>query len=552
MSALLDQYQAVSNTAPKTQILIVEDERIVALHLRQRLATLGYEVSAAVTSGGQALQEIHNKNPDLILMDIHIEGDLDGIETTRLIPAELQIPVIYLTAYSEEATLEMARATHPYGYLLKPFSDRELHATIQMALERRKVDRALRKSEERLSTALDTASKANHAKSDFLAVMSHELRTPMNAILGFGQLLDRPTFGDLNPRQHEYVSYILQAGKHLLNLINDLLDLSKIEAAQLHVTIDAVELAPLARRVAASLAPLAAENEIELALEMHDDLAAAADATRLSQVLINLVSNAIKYGRPGGSVRVSDEMRADGWLRITVADNGIGIPPERQREVFEPFNRLGAEFGRIEGSGIGLPIAKRLVEIMGGYLEFQSTPGVGSQFWIELPAYRPPATSAAQYDLLTGLPNRMLLNDRITQAIALAPRHTKSVAVLSLNLDGFQHINESMGRAIGDKLLQSIAKRLEECVRRSDTVSRQDGDEFVVLLSAVKQSEDVMVTARRMRQAVAEPHSIDGHDLRVSASVGISVYPEGGLDASTLIENANAAMRLTKEMGRRS
>jgi diguanylate cyclase (GGDEF)-like protein/PAS domain S-box-containing protein len=159
---------------------------------------------------------------------------------------------------------------------------------------------------------------------------------------------------------------------------------------------------------------------------------------------------------------------------------------------------------------------------------------------------------SAQHDFLTGLPNRMLLNDRVNQAIVLAPRHKKKVAVLFLDLDGFKHINDSLGHLIGDKLLQSIAKRLEGCVRGSDTVSRQGGDEFVVLLSEVEHWEDAAITATRMLHAVAEAHSIDQHDLHVTTSIGVSVFPEDGADAATLIKNADTAMYQAKENGRQS
>jgi diguanylate cyclase (GGDEF)-like protein/PAS domain S-box-containing protein len=161
-------------------------------------------------------------------------------------------------------------------------------------------------------------------------------------------------------------------------------------------------------------------------------------------------------------------------------------------------------------------------------------------------------THSAEHDFLTGLPNRMLLNDRVRQAIALAPRHKKHVAVLFLDLDGFKHINDSLGHPTGDKVLQSVAGRLMDCVRASDTVSRQGGDEFVVLLSEVAESEDVAITARRMLQAVAQPHLIDQHDLHVTTSIGVSVYPDDGLDADTLIKNADIAMYQAKENGRQS
>jgi diguanylate cyclase (GGDEF)-like protein/PAS domain S-box-containing protein len=161
-------------------------------------------------------------------------------------------------------------------------------------------------------------------------------------------------------------------------------------------------------------------------------------------------------------------------------------------------------------------------------------------------------TYSAQHDFLTGLPNRMLLNDRIRQAIVLAPRHKKKIALLFLDLDGFKHINDSLGHPTGDKLLQSIAERLGECVRGSDTVSRQGGDEFVVLLSEIEHAEDAAITARRMLQVVAEPHSVDDHDLHVTTSIGLSVYPDDGLDSETLIKNADTAMYQAKENGRQS
>jgi diguanylate cyclase (GGDEF)-like protein/PAS domain S-box-containing protein len=161
-------------------------------------------------------------------------------------------------------------------------------------------------------------------------------------------------------------------------------------------------------------------------------------------------------------------------------------------------------------------------------------------------------TYSAQHDFLTGLPNRLLLNDRIHQAIALAPRHKKQVALLFLDLDGFKHINDSLGHPMGDKLLQSVARRLVNCVRPSDTVSRQGGDEFVVLLSETDQWEDIAATARRLLHAVAEVHPIDQHDLHITTSIGVSVFPDDGLDAETLIKNADTAMYQAKENGRQS
>lgn len=159
-------------------------------------------------------------------------------------------------------------------------------------------------------------------------------------------------------------------------------------------------------------------------------------------------------------------------------------------------------------------------------------------------------TNLAERDALTGLPNRLLLSDRLEHAIARAARNKGLIAVLFLDLDGFKHINDSLGHSAGDKLLQSVAKRLLDCIRTPDTVSRQGGDEFIVLLQDVQQPEDVSNAAGRILKAVAEPHSIDRHDVHVTASIGISIYPANGRDAAGLIENADTAMYQAKEAGR--
>jgi diguanylate cyclase (GGDEF)-like protein/PAS domain S-box-containing protein len=227
-----------------------------------------------------------------------------------------------------------------------------------------------------------------------------------------------------------------------------------------------------------------------------------------------------------------------------IIPNPMDIAVRRDRTVHLPANSI-----LIRRDGFEIPIEDSVAPIHDG--EGQAAGAV--IVFRDVSVARAMAlqmTHSAEHDFLTGLPNRMLLNDRISQAIALAPRHMKHVAVLFLDLDGFKHINDSLGHPTGDRLLQSIAGRLVGCVRASDTVSRQGGDEFVVLLSEVAQSEDAAVTARRMLQAVAQPHSIDQHDLHVTTSIGVSVYPDDGLDAETLIKNADTAMYQAKENGR--
>jgi diguanylate cyclase (GGDEF)-like protein/PAS domain S-box-containing protein len=226
--------------------------------------------------------------------------------------------------------------------------------------------------------------------------------------------------------------------------------------------------------------------------------------------------------------------------------NPMGMAVEQNRTVHLPPNGI---LIRRDGSEIPIedsvaPIHDREGQVTGAVIVFR-----------DVSAARTMALQmahSAQHDHLTGLPNRMLLNDRVGQAINLAHRHTKKVAVLFLDVDGFKHINDSLGHPVGDKLLQSIASRLVDCVRGSDTVSRQGGDEFVVLLSEVEQPEDAAISARRMLQAVAQSHSIDHHDLHVTSSIGISIYPDDGPDAETLIKNADTALYQAKEKGRQS
>ncbi len=246
-------------------------------------------------------------------------------------------------------------------------------------------------------------------------------------------------------------------------------------------------------------------------------------------------------GRPAVEVlRVLDGLGRDtsaNPIPLTVdLDQTMQMPPN-----WILVRRDGLEIP-IEGSAA--PIHDRDGESVGAVVVFRDVSSARA-------IARQMAHSAA-HDFLTGLPNRFLLNDRLGQAIALAPRHGNKVVVLFLDVDGFKHINDSLGHSIGDKLLQSIASRLVACVRESDTVSRQGGDEFVVLLSEVEKWEDTAITARRMLQTLAEAHSIDHHDLHVTASIGVSVFPDDGQDAETLVKNADTAMYQAKANGRQS
>ena len=248
-----------------------------------------------------------------------------------------------------------------------------------------------------LGRARHAAEQASAAKSEFLSSMSHELRTPLNAILGFAQLLERDRKQPLSERQLERINHVLRGGEHLLRLIDDVLDLSRIEAGRIAISSEPVGVAEVLTEVTTTLEPMAQRAQIQLAVTpLAPDLPRViADRTRLSQILMNFGSNAIKYGKPGGHVTFRAEQTASG-VRVSVLDDGIGIPQDKRERVFEPFQRAGQEAGPIEGTGIGLTISKRLAEMMRATIGFTSEVERGSEFWLDLQSYRAGAEATAR------------------------------------------------------------------------------------------------------------------------------------------------------------
>jgi signal transduction histidine kinase/AmiR/NasT family two-component response regulator len=246
-------------------------------------------------------------------------------------------------------------------------------------------DNSVRKRVElELNTAMAAAEKANHAKTDFLSGMSHELRTPLNAILGFAQLMESgsppPT-----PPQKRNLDQILKAGWYLLELINEILDLALIESGKLTLSKEPVSLVEILLECRAMIEPQAQKRGIGMTFPRLDSAYfVKADRTRLKQVLINLLFNAVKYNKPGGTVAVECALKPPGLMRISVRDSGAGLTPEQVAQLFQPFNRLGKETSAEEGTGIGLVVSKRLIDLMGGAIGADSTVGVGTVFWIEL------------------------------------------------------------------------------------------------------------------------------------------------------------------------
>lgn len=367
-----------------SRVLLVEDERIVAMDLQRRLRRLGYDVPAIVTSGEDALQAITlpELSPDVVLMDIHIQGELDGIQTAARIPPELGLPVIYLSAYSDEATLERAKSTRPYGYLVKPFSERELHATIQMVLERARAaaaDRALREAQKMEALGHVTGS------------IGHEFNNLLTVLRGSLELIRGP------PRKVERV--VRLAAKGLLavergeRLTRQLLMFSRRQA----LFPEAVDLAHLLAEFKPALeATINRDTDLVLQLAPDPDRALV-DPAQFHSAILNLVVNAReaifeKKGKitieakrvqlePNG-LASAPELKGGSYMLIAVSDNGCGIPADKLPRVFEPFFTT-KEPG--EGRGLGLSQVQGFARESGGYVEIESKPNQGTTVRLYLP-----------------------------------------------------------------------------------------------------------------------------------------------------------------------
>jgi len=334
----------------------------------------------------------------------------------KLVLREKKVTDYELTARARDG------ATTMVSYNATTFYDRDrtlqgVFAAARDVTDRKRSERMLQENNLELEAAKSVAEKANLAKSDFLSSMSHELRSPLNAILGYAQLMESDT-PPPTPSQSESIGQILQAGWHLLNLINEILDLAVIESGKLSLSLEPVSLAEVMSECQAMMEPQAQQRGIEMRFpELDDSSYVWADRTRLKQIMINLLSNAIKYNKDRGTVIVDCTAIGEEHTRISVRDTGAGLVPEKLAQLFQPFNRLGQEGGGVTGTGIGLVVTKQLAELMDGVLGVESVADKGSEFWLELLSTEEPALvlgkgePAADIQALieAGAPRRTLL-----------------------------------------------------------------------------------------------------------------------------------------------
>lgn len=407
------------------RILIVEDETIVAMELEVLLTQLGYNVVSIVDTGQAAIDQVETERPDLILMDIRIKGNMDGVQTANEILACHNIPIVFSTAEIDERKIDRIDREMPFSYVLKPIRKRDLQIAIEMAFHVTKIDQERRSAEEALQAAHDNleklveertaelsksneflieakikAEEANAAKSMFLANISHELRTPMHHILNYSKFGEEKSDSADREKLNHYFSQIRKTGNRLLSLLNDLLDLSKLESGHTTYKKQETDLIVLIDTVLDEFSQTASQKLItfQKSVKAVDPLLFC-DDFRVSQVLRNIVSNAMKYSPKGGTiyVAVSEAKIRDGFRRtdikntkgfeIRIRDQGVGIPEDELLQIFDKFTQSSRTRTKTGGTGLGLSICKEIVLAHRGEIWAENHPEGGSVFCFTLPKF---------------------------------------------------------------------------------------------------------------------------------------------------------------------
>jgi signal transduction histidine kinase len=360
----------------RPKILIVEDEFLIAKGLARKLDKLGYEVIDIVASGTEAIARTVELEPDLILMDIVIEGEFDGIETAAKIHQICPIPIIYLTAYADDQTLERAQETHSYGYILKPFKERELHAAIKIAIGKHKKDREI-------VGLLSRAESQNQEKSYYLNRASHDLRNPMTVIQVSAGILQDYGSRLTEAKKQQHLDWIRVSIKNMNDILEDVLILNQAEAGPEKLTLQSVNAIAFCQDIVREFQPLATEKHTFQFSSRGENCFAPLDVKLLRYILTNLLSNAIKYSPGGGEIGV-EVLCEPHQIRFKIRDRGIGIPLEYRCKLFQQFERAH-NVGDIKGTGLGLSIVKHAVDLQGGAIEIESQVEVGTTVTVILP-----------------------------------------------------------------------------------------------------------------------------------------------------------------------
>jgi len=379
-----------------TNILVIDDEPAALKTLSAALEEMGYRVTTAV-NGREALALIRKQPCNIVIADIKLP-DISGLEILEA-AKELnpETAVIMITGHASVETAVDAINEGAYAYILKPVAMNELETILKNALreqrllvENRELVESLQQSNKRLEEANRALGQVSQAKSDFMAKMSHELRTPLNSIIGFSEVLLSNTSPIGQTTHDEFLNYIHVSAKHLLHLIDSILDLSKIESGKMALEPSEFDLAVLLEDVKITVLPMLATKKQVLEIEIGEGISSIfADEAKMRQIFLNLISNAHKFTLVGGKIRVICQLETLHLLHCSVIDNGIGINPQDQQRIFEEFGQVRtSRSAKGRGVGLGLSIAKRLVELHGGKIWVVSEVSHGSTFTFSIPLAR--------------------------------------------------------------------------------------------------------------------------------------------------------------------
>ncbi|MEB3356987.1 MAG: ATP-binding protein [Synechococcales bacterium] len=359
------------------KILVVEDERVVARDIEKRLKKLGYAIAASVSTGQDAIVAAAEHHPDLILMDIRLKGDMDGVEAAEQIRSQQDIPIIYLTAYADETTLQRAKITEPFGYIIKPFDEKDLHVAIEVALRRRLAELAVQ-------VALEKEKELSELKSRFWSMVAHEFRNPMSVILSYAQILETHGHELPDSQKQEYLRTIQRDIRAMDRLLSDVLAISRVEGDHLSFKPEVIDLALFCQDLVQEMQFSWGRSHQIIFNAQNECDNPCFDANLLWHILSNLLANAMKYS-PDGSTIYFNLTYHDEVAIIQIRDFGIGIPLEAQESMFDPFYRAD-NVGDISGTGLGLTMVKKCLDLHGGSISVSSQLAVGTTFTVSIAA----------------------------------------------------------------------------------------------------------------------------------------------------------------------
>ncbi|WP_028453894.1 two-component system response regulator [Chitinilyticum litopenaei] len=534
------------------RVLIVEDERIIAMDLKLQLQALGYTVCAVVPSGQQAIDTAASTMPDLVLMDIHLEGAMDGVEAARTIHQQLKIPIIFLSAYAEDATLQRAEEALPYGYLVKPVSPRELHATLQMAMVRFNIQRQADEQVERFCKAMQAAQ---------LEVW--EWRVEIDQLQVY-PLNDGHAASLVSPLSEPIRRFLALVDERDVDDVARAIEQTRVEGGSFNVVFRVRGQDTQQRWMEAHgkrfenggscdriIGVMQDITERRLTEERLRQAVTVFESTAEGIAILDAARRVVSVNPAFTQLTGYTAEEAESWPTVDVLYQQPHSP-----QFIEQLQKQGRE--QWQGNVCYRHKNQSLINVWESISAVQNPDGQLSNHVLvfsdisAVVAVQEQLDFLAKHDPLTSLCNRRMLHDRLEYELAQALRRRKMVAVLLIDLDHFKTINDTLGHGNGDQLLMTIAVRLQGCVRASDTVARLGGDEFCIVLGDIAALGDVDQVARTILARLAEPVTLARMTCYVTGSIGIAMAPTDGMEVDALLRNADQAMYGAKHSGRNS